>query len=354
MRKDSRARRFCLTWNNYPITAINQLNSFYDQKKPIYMIVGKEIGENGTPHLQGYIHFKNQIQFQVLKTAFPQIHWEQAKGSAEQNRTYCSKEQDFFELGTCPKSDGQASKESWREILSAAESGKWNWLKEEYPKIWVTMSEKLISKRIPNTNVIEGEIANEWWYGETGTGKSKLAWEKYGNICFQKMLNKWWDGYDAHPVVIIEEWSPKNEVTASALKIWADRYPFTAQIKGGVLQKIRPSKIIVISNYRLSDCFPDHRDAEPLQRRFREIRFPDQAFEATCRADSMLADIEKESNDINASDSVEIEQNNEIDDLIAETSSGYDPDTESNRPLTTMWNWSALRPNIDMNDMFIN
>jgi len=81
--------------------------------------------------------------------------------------------------------------------------------------------------------------------------------------------------------VIIEEWSPKNEVTASALKIWADRYPFTAQIKGGVLQKIRPAKIIVISNYRLSDCFPDARDADPIARRFKEFEFPQDLEEAS-------------------------------------------------------------------------
>jgi len=150
------------------------------------------------------------------------------------------------------------------------------------------MSEKLISKRIPNTKVIDGDTQNEWWYGSTGTGKSRLAWEKYGDICYQKMLNKWWDGYDNQPIVIIEEWSPKNDVTASALKIWADRYPFTAQIKGGVLQKIRPLKIIVISNYRLYDCFPDTRDADPIARRFKQLEFPSQLEEASTIADTFV------------------------------------------------------------------
>jgi len=153
------------------------------------------------------------------------------------------------------------------------------------------MSEKLISKRLPDTTVINGETQNEWWYGNTGSGKSRLAWEQYGTICYQKMLNKWWDGYDAQPIVIIEEWSPKNEVTASALKIWADRYPFTAQIKGGVLQKIRPMKLIVISNYRLRDCFPDTRDADPIARRFNELEFPKDVQEATDRAVAFMEEI---------------------------------------------------------------
>jgi len=207
-----------------------------------------------------------------------------------------------------------------------------------------------MSKRIPSTEVIEGEIANEWWYGETGTGKSKLAWDKYGKICFQKMLNKWWDGYDAHPVVIIEEWSPKNEVTASSLKIWADRYPFTAQIKGGVLQKIRPLKIIVLSNYRLSDCFPDHRDAEPLQRRFKEIRFPDELSEATNRADILLADLEKMSNNTQNQDTFEVD--NEIDEILA-NSSDYEADTESIQPVVPTWNWTTPQPSEVANEWLL-
>lgn len=283
-----RIRRFCFTWNNYPQNAEEQLKQFYEDSQSNYMIVGKERGANGTPHLQGYIDLKGQMNFRTIKRLFPQMHIERAKGTALQNKTYCSKELDFFEMGTCPKPAGAASKESWTEILQAAESGNWDFLRTHHPRVWVMMSEKLISKRIPKSFMLDGDTNNEWWYGPTGTGKSRLAWDKYGKICFQKMLNKWWDGYDAQPVVIIEEWSPKNEVTASALKIWADRYPFTAQIKGGVLQKIRPLKIIVISNYRLTDCFPDTRDSEPLQRRFRQLEFPSQRNEAEQAAHEIL------------------------------------------------------------------
>jgi len=291
--KNQRHRRFCFTWNNYPLDAEDQLRCFFERKAGEYLVVGREKGESGTPHLQGYICLKHGIAFTALKKHFPQIHLERAKGTPKQNQDYCTKDGDFFEVGEVPeetgKSGGEASRETWRNILSAAESGNWDYLKREYPRVWTTMSEKLISKRVPRTTVIDGETQNEWWYGETGTGKSRLAWEKYGTICYQKMLNKWWDGYDDQPVVIIEEWSPKNEVTASALKIWADRYPFTAQIKGGVLQKIRPTKIIVISNYRLNDCFPDTRDGDPIARRFKQFEFPKDIGEATQNAVEFVA-----------------------------------------------------------------
>lgn len=45
-----------------------------------------------------------------------------------------------------------------------------------------------------------------YFYGETGTGKSKLAWEEAGLLAFPKdPKTKFWDGYNGQPHVIIEE-----------------------------------------------------------------------------------------------------------------------------------------------------
>lgn len=97
-------------------------------------------------------------------------------------------------------------------------------------------------------------------------------------------VNKWWDGYRHETVVAIEEWSPDSSLTAQALKRWADRYPFTGEIKGGVLQKLRPRKIIVLSNYTLEQCFPRPEDLEPLKRRFTVVNFPEGVQRANFRA----------------------------------------------------------------------
>lgn len=74
--------------------------------------------------------------------------------------------------------------------------------------------------------------------------------------------------------MVIEEWEPKNECTASKLKIWADRYPFPGEIKGGTIERIRPEKIIVTSNYSIRECFPNPQDHEPMLRRFKVTLFP--------------------------------------------------------------------------------
>lgn len=146
-------------------------------------------------------------------------------------------------------------------------------LKESYPRLYLTHLKTLLTIRAYKSQPLDGELKHEWWYGPTGTGKSRKIWTDYPEH-FAKPVNKWWDGYAGQEVVCIEEWEPKNECTAAKLKIWADRYPFPAEIKGGTIQKIRPTKIIVTSNYTIEECFPREEDHLPLKRRFKEVFFP--------------------------------------------------------------------------------
>jgi len=268
-----RSRSFVFTVNNYTENDIETLKSL----DYVYLIFGYERGESNTPHLQGFIHFRNALRFSTLKQWLPRAHWEKRKGSIQQAADYCKKEgnfQEFGEIPSDPKDKGNKSKETWTTILAKAEEGDHKWIKKNHPKVWVNLSHRLESLRRPNISIIEGELLHEWWVGPTGTGKSKTVWELYPSH-YQKELNKWWCGYKDEQVVVIEEWSPKNDCTGSQLKIWADRYPFTGQIKGGSLKQIRPLKIVVLSNYTIDECFLLQQDAEPLKRRFKTFRFPE-------------------------------------------------------------------------------
>jgi len=267
-----RTRSFVFTLNNYTEDDIKQVR----QLDFVYLIFGYEVGESNTKHLQGFIHFENALRFSTLKKLLPKAHWEIRKGTIDQAAEYCKKDGQFEEYGEKPasqESKGAKAKETWTAILKNAEEGKHDWIKENYPKVWCNLSNRLENLRKPNTTILDGELQHEWWIGNTGTGKSRTVWELYPDH-YQKELNKWWCGYKDEDVVVIEEWSPKNECTGSQLKIWGDRYPFTGQIKGGSLKKIRPTKIIVLSNYSISECFPCGQDSEPIKRRFQVFRFP--------------------------------------------------------------------------------
>jgi len=279
----SRNRGFCFTINNYVDTTIEAIRIAPDN---VYIIVGKEIGESGTRHLQGYIHFSKPKTLRQVR-GYIQGHIEVRRGSVPQAIDYCKKDGDYVEIGTPPLSDGDASKIAWASILEKAKAGDYEWIESSYPKVWIQLSSNLQSLRTREINIIDGPLEHEWWYGPTGTGKSRLVWELYPNH-YQKELNKWWCGFEDQSVVVIEEWSPKNECTGSQLKIWADRYPFTGQIKGGSLKSIRPLKIIVLSNFTIDQCFLDERDNNPLKRRFKQVAFPISSLQLACMRSSAL------------------------------------------------------------------
>ena len=89
---------------------------------------------------------------------------------------------------------------------------------------------------------------------------------------YLKSCNKWWDGYRGHAVVLIEDFDRKHDVLCHHLKIWADRYPFPAEVKGSSI-KIRPQKIVVTSNYHPEDIWMNPCDLEPILRRFKVTKF---------------------------------------------------------------------------------
>jgi len=90
----SPAKRWCFTLNNYKDEDISSIVPIIKDLCDIY-IIGKEIGESGTPHLQGFINFKKKSRpigiFNNQK-----IHWEKSKGTNEENERYCEKDGDVL------------------------------------------------------------------------------------------------------------------------------------------------------------------------------------------------------------------------------------------------------------------
>lgn len=57
----SPAIKWCFTLNNYTIENCSSI-VLKVQRSCKFAIVGKEIGEGGTPHLQGYVEFKTKVR----------------------------------------------------------------------------------------------------------------------------------------------------------------------------------------------------------------------------------------------------------------------------------------------------
>ncbi len=85
--------RWIMVLNNWSEDELEEIGS----KVPSFCkvaIVGAEVGDSGTPHLQGYIEFKTKKRPKSVFTN-DRIHWEKAKGDREANVAYCSKDNDL-------------------------------------------------------------------------------------------------------------------------------------------------------------------------------------------------------------------------------------------------------------------
>ncbi len=269
VKKDAKSRNFCFTRNNYDDTFLE------DRIACRYIIYGKEGKQKGkTPHLQGVVVFENPRSWDATRKIFH-------GASLEITRTldfaieYCKKEGDYTERGDRPLTQterGKKGKEYWDKQLALIKAGR---IDEVDSKLQITMPKNLDyiwnkeqSKRrkLPDTSQ-----KHQWYWGETGTGKSRKARTDHPDA-YLKMCNKWWDHYQEEDVVLIEDFDKNHKVLCHHLKLWSDRYPFLAEVKGGA-RKIRPGLIIVTSNFHPSDIWADTKDLNPILRRFQITQF---------------------------------------------------------------------------------
>lgn len=85
-----------------------------------YLIVGREVGESGTPHLQCFGILKTKRRLRQVKSlpGLQRAHLEMAQGTPQEASDYCKKENDYEEYGELPKSQGKRNEfERFREWL---------------------------------------------------------------------------------------------------------------------------------------------------------------------------------------------------------------------------------------------
>lgn len=87
--------RWVMVLNNYTEDEIIYVSSICS-KYCKYAIIEKEIGECGTPHLQGYFEFKTKMRPCSVFNKCSRIHFEKARDSREVNDRYCGKDHNII------------------------------------------------------------------------------------------------------------------------------------------------------------------------------------------------------------------------------------------------------------------
>lgn len=120
VKRESCKKRYCFTLNNYNNDDLVLMVNHFKINEDKY-IIGEEIGEQGTPHLQGYVEFNKRKRLSQLKIINNKCHWEIAKGNKNDNIKYCSKDNKYHTNFKIPRKFIWPSETEWypwqKEIL---------------------------------------------------------------------------------------------------------------------------------------------------------------------------------------------------------------------------------------------
>lgn len=261
----NQSRRWCFTLNNYS----DDDEEAVQRMRTKYLVYGREVGANATPHLQGFVVFNSNQRLHALKALLPTAHWEITRGTSQQAADYCKKDGNFFERGQLPDAavaGRESQQQAWADAYRLARAGDFESIGDARPDILIRSYNQLrnIHRDMQARPEAATDVTGVWMYGEPGIGKSWRARHEYPDA-YLKAQNKWWDGYQSQQYVILDDFDKGGLVLAHHLKIWLDRYPFQAEYKGSSVQ-IRPAKIIITSNYAPSELFEDPVLAAILRR----------------------------------------------------------------------------------------
>ena len=264
----TKERAWVITWNNWTEDNLVTLQS----EQHDYMIIGKEVGECGTPHLQAYIYFHSKIGFNGLQKRIRGAHIEAAKGTPLQNQVYCSKEKNFEEFGTLPQQGKRTDIIVIKETLK--KSGKISDLWDVVSNLnQMVIAEKIIKYIEPKRNF---KTLVHWYWGDTGCGKSTAADVEFGGEDNYHRCSAyswpWWDGYDGEENVVIDDIKDDSYKNYQLLLDVCDRWQCRVPVKGH-FRSLLAKKIIITSRFHPAELFGKHDgNACELLRRIEVIK----------------------------------------------------------------------------------
>lgn len=231
-----------------------------------------ERGVGGFEHWQLLVVTRRKSRFSAVKKQLgSSAHVEASRSDALNEYVWkddtCLDQARRFELGKLPNKRQSAT--DWDEIWEAAKDGRTSDIPADI-RVRLYSSIKRIEKDHMSPEAQTREIYV--FYGDTGTGKSKRAWEEAGiATAYPKDPNtKFWDGYQGQENVVIDEFRGKIDI--AHLLRWLDRYPVCVENKFGGLV-FRAKKIWITSNLSPEEWYPglDSETQQALRRRLTKV-----------------------------------------------------------------------------------
>lgn len=275
----SRAKYYCFTLNNP--TYLPELFRCEDIQ---YAVFQEEIGEQGTPHIQGYIILTARKRITQLKTLIPDLaraHFEVARGSPQQNYDYCTKEDTRmsgpYEYGTLP-AQAQGKRSDILALRDSLKSGKRFLEMADDDSVVVPLAKYMrFVERYQTETVVHPDRSNLkviFHYGPAGTGKTHCCHhgvDPKDIYFYDAELKGFWDGYTGQSTIVLDEFTG-HFMTPTNLNRLLDIYPFTLNLKGRSTP-LCATTIHITANYLPSTWWKEgtRYNQEALFRRIHEV-----------------------------------------------------------------------------------
>ena len=232
----------------------------------------------GKKHIQGYIQLTNSRNYEWLWNYFNlsfnrslvKFHVEPARGSADDNITYISKETNPTMYGT-PKKPGERTdllqvrehlKQNPKDLKRMILNDVSNYQAMKYAE---NLQKYLFEHRDPkNPPVVY------WIYGSAGTGKTKVVYDSFDDICNVSDFHWLGTGYTQNECFLLDDFRESDMSFQKLLKI-IDRYPYTMPVKGSSVPLNSPY-IIITSPKSVANTFTQtEEELQQIHRRLIEI-----------------------------------------------------------------------------------
>lgn len=232
-------------WNSFDLTRL---------------VIGDEVcPKTGLRHFQGKVTWKRSYRAPQLHKLLPKYHVE--KSVAHNDFNYCMKDEIILsrdERSQGSRSDLRGAMEMVKEKKARLE------LMESHPTV-VARYTPFLNAYEAELNAFYGQRRVIWVHGKTGTGKSRTIREEIPSVVSVSIKNGFFQGYRGEPFVVIDDFRAHDLPFSEFLKV-LDRYPYTANIKGGEI-RWNARIIYITSCYAPQDVYTTTESQDQLLRR---------------------------------------------------------------------------------------
>lgn len=240
-------KTWCYTLNNYTDQELELVKNLTTSKH----VCGLELGENGTPHLQGCITFVSSHRLAQCKKLLERAHWEPTYAKNLNHAfAYCMKQGNILVAKGFKTKTNSVSEATDNVVVRAGETlddvmhnnqMRFARLHQGIKEIWARLN------RPPNDLFREVEVIVMW--GDAGSGKTRRAHEIDPNLYRVNVPSSngmlWFDGYESQETILLDDfygWIKYHE-----LLHLLDGYNMQLQVKGGFTWA-KWKRVIITSN----------------------------------------------------------------------------------------------------------